>query len=138
MRLICIDASVGVKWYNQKEQHSEYALKIRDSYARREIEIIVPDLFFYEIINALRYNPEFGQRDVKKAAHELLEMQLIVGKDYGFLESAADIAFSYGLTIYDSSYIALAQEKECELYTSDQKTLSKVDLGFVKHVKEFI
>lgn len=137
MRLICIDASVGIKWYNQEEVHAEYALKIRDAYAKREIDIIVPDLFFYEITNALRYNPEFGQKDVKMAIHELLDMQLMISKDYAFLEEATNIAFSHGITMYDSSYISLSQEKGCDLYTADEKMLSKVDLEFVKHVKDF-
>lgn len=137
MGIICVDASVGVKWYNQKEVHAEHALRIRESYARRDVDIVVPGLFFCEIANALRYNPEFGQKDVGIAVHELLEMQLMTNESYTFLEKAADMAFYYGITMYDSSYIALAHEKECDLYTADDKMLSKVDLEFVKHIEEF-
>jgi predicted nucleic acid-binding protein len=135
--VICIDASVGIKWYNQKEIHAEKALKIREEYINDEIDIAVPDIFFYEVINALRYNPEFRQKDIESAISSLKEMQLITVNHDLFLDKIPKIAFDYDITVYDASYVAMAKEKNQIFYTADEKLLKKVDLDFVKHLKEF-
>jgi len=42
------------------------------------------------------------------------------------------------LTIYDASYVALAEERRTILYTADKELIEKIDLDFVKHVSEVV
>ncbi len=72
---VVLDASVVVKWYNE-EDYSEKALLIRDDYTSGKVDLVEPYLLIYEVGNALRYNPEFGQSDVVSATRNLLEMQM--------------------------------------------------------------
>jgi len=68
-----LDASVVVKWFVE-EEGKEIALSIRDKFWRREIDIVVPDLLLYEISNALRYNPNLNEQDVKNAVDSIINM----------------------------------------------------------------
>ena len=43
-----------------------------------------------------------------------------------------------GITIYDASYVALALIEEADLYTADEKLLTKTqDLKITKHLRNF-
>ncbi|MHB8702276.1 MAG: type II toxin-antitoxin system VapC family toxin [Nitrososphaerales archaeon] len=47
-------------------------------------------------------------------------------------------ALKYGLSVYDSSYLALSKTLDKELYTADEKMLSKVaGKERVAHLKEY-
>jgi len=54
-----LDASVVLKWF-VNEADSGQALKLREDFYAGKREIVVPDLLFFEIANALRYNPTFS------------------------------------------------------------------------------
>ena len=49
-----IDASIVVKWFVD-EENSKKALDIRNDHINGNIKIIVPDLTFIEVLNALKY-----------------------------------------------------------------------------------
>ena len=50
---IVLDASVGVRWFNSvNEDNVETALQIQQLKIMNSLEILVPDLFFLEILKA--------------------------------------------------------------------------------------
>ncbi len=50
-----LDTSVVIKWFSQKDEDDlKKALKIRETYVDKICSIIVPELLFYEMANALR------------------------------------------------------------------------------------
>ncbi len=121
---IVIDASVAVKWFNPEELSSE-ALELRDMHVNAQVHIFAPDLLLYEVINAIKWNSEFNKNDVSKAAGSLEDL-MITYKEI-LPVAAVDIAYNYNLTIYDSSYIALARKLDTILITADDKLRKAAD-----------
>jgi predicted nucleic acid-binding protein len=118
----------------RKRRGTENALALRDSYVKGKIDIACPSLLPYEVLNALRYNPEFGQEQVLSALQSLEKFQLwlhpIVG-EYAAL--CVKNSFGYGISLYDASYVALAEYLQAPLYTADKRLLEK--LGSAKEEK---
>ena len=119
---IVVDASVVVKWFNPEELSTK-ALKLRSKYTNAQVRLFAPNLLAYEVINALRWNKEFNEKDVLSASQSLKDIG-IVYKDFS-LESAIKIAYRYGLTVYDATYLALAKELHGLLVTADKKLIEK-------------
>ncbi len=133
LALVVVDASVVVKWFNM-EEHSESAERLKDKHLKSEITLVSPVLLVFEVLNALRYNPELGASDVKEAFNDLLGIQVKLYPAEEWLSHAVLMAYDHGLTIYDASYIALANHLNCLLYTADSKLL-KIKLGNIKHIE---
>ena len=136
-KVIIADASVIVKWFVQ-ERFTEEALKIRDDYRRRLVDIRSTSLLPFEVLNALRYNPELGQKEIEKAGNALsrYNMALYPLID-GYLGLCAEVAFKYGITLYDASYVALSLTLDRELYTADEKLIRKVQDKRLLHVSQY-
>lgn len=135
-KILVLDASVAVKWFNV-EPLREKALIIRDRYVNGEIELIAPDLLYYEVANALRYNPRFGIEEVKSALKALEDLSIITYDFEGELrEKAVELAYRFGITIYDAAYVALAIMRDASLYTADKEVVVKAQLTNVKYLSE--
>lgn len=133
--LAVVDASVVVKWFNVEEQ-SVNAERLKDRHLKTEVTLFSPILMIFEVLNALRYNPELGANDVNEAFDALLGIQIKLYPVEEWLSQAVLLAYEHGLTVYDASYIALANHLNCVLYTADSKLLKKVKLGSVKHIDQ--
>lgn len=119
-----MDSSIIAKWF-LNETDSAKALKLRDDHIKGKILIVVPELAFIEVINALRYK-NYDAGALSKANSALWDIQLRIEKlDLFLLEKAHSIALKYDLSIYDSLYIALAGVFNTFLITAD-KELKKV------------
>ena len=135
---IAVDASVVVKWFVE-EKYSKEALIIRDSFIEGLVDIVVPSLLYFEVLNALKYSGAFGEDELKKIARILEDYQFTLYELEGaYAEKAVEIAMRKGITIYDASYVALALIEGVDLYTADEKLLTKTqDLKITKHLKNF-
>lgn len=136
MEQVVLDTSVVAKLFLE-EEGSEMALKIKDDHVSNKIEILLPSLTRYELINILKYK-KFDKEEIKEA--------LEVIRDYGFLmieptdsitNKIAEICVDYDISAYDATYVALAQHVTSTLYTADKKLIKSVKLPFVKHIKDF-
>ncbi len=136
--MIVIDTSIIVKWFSE-EKYTEEALEIRENIRHKHEVGVFPDLLLYELSNALRYNPNFEEDDVKKAIRSILEMDMeIINLTSDILNDSVSLAFHNDITIYDSSYIALARELDVELVTADKKLYKKVkDFDRVNFIDKF-
>ncbi|MBC8389426.1 MAG: type II toxin-antitoxin system VapC family toxin [Actinobacteria bacterium] len=137
---IVLDASMAVKWFNVKsEDNVEIALEIQRQKILNKLEIIVPDLFFLEIVNAFLTRSKFGVEDVFTIEEALHKMNLkVIYPNHFILNSAIKIAHACDLTIYDSFYIAVARFCETPLLTEDKKILmNKNKFQFIKSPEEF-
>jgi predicted nucleic acid-binding protein len=124
--IVVVDASAVTKWF-VKEEYSADALKLRGDYVNRLIDIAVPELLPFEVLNALRYNPEFGEKDLKESAKALAEYSLWLFPTLGKLaEKTIENALKYGITIHDSSYLSLAELESKTFYTADERLLAKL------------
>lgn len=136
--VVVVDASVIAKWFVE-EEHSDRALDLRDDYVARAVEITAPELLPFEVLNSLRYNPEFGEGDLKQATRALEGYDMWLFPMLGELaQKIAENAYTYGISVYDASYISLGELRETTLYTADAKLLGKVRAAsWVRHISEY-
>ncbi|KXA94717.1 hypothetical protein AKJ36_02345 [candidate division MSBL1 archaeon SCGC-AAA259I07] len=136
--LLVLDASVVTKWF-KKEKFTDAALKIREEFRKGEHELIVPDLVLYEISNAMRYDESFTPEMIKDSQDSLMDMEMeIVTPTREILKNSVDIAEEREITIYDASYMALAELIEATLITADGKLFEEIkDMSFVQFISEF-
>ncbi|MCR4394909.1 MAG: type II toxin-antitoxin system VapC family toxin [Dehalococcoidales bacterium] len=120
---LVLDASVGVKWFSPKDEGAlGQALTIRDAHIARKITIMVPDLFYYEVTNALVNKRFFTDDMVRSAASALFQLDLrTIFIDPGILSEATVISRRFNITIYDSCYIAIACKHGCPLVTANPR-----------------
>jgi len=122
MERISLDSSIVVKWFSYEED-TEKALKIKDAFVRGEIELIVTQLLYSEVINALRYKPDYNVSKLKKAADALLNLHMYVEIiDNDILKRSSEIAFDAGVTIYDAIPVAVAEKHKTICLTADKRT----------------
>ncbi len=135
---VVVDASVVVKWFVE-EEYSREANLLRDAYANGLIDVAAPTLLPYEVLNALKYSGAFGEEELKEVAVALEDFQITLFDLKGELAvKSIELAMRRGLTIYDASYIALAQILNAELYTADEKLIRKTQgMNIAKHIAQF-
>jgi len=137
--VIVVDASVVVKWFVEEED-TDKALQIRQDYQREDIDLWSTQLLPFEVLNALRYNPELGEQELIKSGYALSRYQIAL---YPILDELRDLsvknALRYGISIYDSSYLSLAELTHRRLYTADRKFLAKThESGTVQHISKYV
>ena len=134
---VVIDASVVAKWYLE-EVYSTEALLLRDRYIGRELELASPSIMPYEVLNALRYSGVYTKealvsvvRSLEGYGIELWDLR----RAYG--QKVAEVAVELDISVYDASYVALAEVLTASLVTADEELVTKAQtLIVVKHVKE--
>jgi predicted nucleic acid-binding protein len=120
-----LDASVILKWFVE-EDGSEKAVRILDDHVQGRAPIVVPDLLLYEMGNALKCSGGFAEQEVGEAVDALWGLDLFIAAPQPeVIRSAVSISFSFGLSLYDAAYIALAKEMGMALVTADKKLFEK-------------
>ena len=125
-QILVLDASVAVKWYVEEELR-EQALALRHDYYEEKLLLISQPLLLYEVANALRYHPTLSSEDVMTAIDSLLAMQfdlITLGKSE--VEAAVKIAFDENLSMYDATYLALADITGTQIVTADESFYKKL------------
>ena len=70
---LVLDASVIVKWFCE-EEYTDIALRLRDRFFVGELTIVVPELMFYEVSNAMRYNGVLSMSEKLGVIAKLIQM----------------------------------------------------------------
>lgn len=119
---IVLDASVVIKWLKtEAEQQLAAAQALERRFRRGELFVTVPVLLFLEIIN-------IAARRWQWEAERLTQLAAVLGQ-FGFTVQEPDLAriaawTSQGLTAYDATYVALAEERGVTLITADARILA--------------
>ena len=133
---VVADASVIAKWFLH-EPYSENATRLRDEHARGSLKIIVPALLLYEALNALKDSGRYSSFELQEVSRSLSLYGLAVkGPTLRLLQFSARIGVERAVSIYDASYIALAEQERAILYTADEELLQKFPRR-AKHIKDF-
>jgi len=134
---IVLDAAVVVKWFSKESGHDK-ALRVRERHIEGVETIISLDLMLYEVANALRYNPGFGEAEVGRAVGDLINLEMdLITPSRAILETTAKNAYKYGLTVYDASYLSLAEIMGLKLLTADEQLYRRTEAtGFVDLLEE--
>lgn len=138
-KIVVPDASVIDKWFVE-EEHSDAALAMREDYVARRIDIAAPELLPFEVLNSLRYNPEFGRKDLLRVAEALDGYCLWLFSLEGDLaKHAAEVSLRQGISVYDASYVSLGDMKGADFYTADERLLCKLGgIDWVHHISRYV
>lgn len=136
---ICVDASVALKLVLPEDHHDQAKGLFSDS-SQKGIRLIAPVFFAFEVDSVIRNHVARGllSEDAGDAAFDTLRslpVRLVSDPDQRIL--AWQLAKQLDLpTIYDASYLALAQIRGCEFWTADQRLYRKVrsKLAFVRWI----
>ncbi len=141
MKSFVVDASVGAKWYF-REEFQETAFDLLDQAEKREIKLIVPELFYLEIGNLCW--KLFRRRKIQfdHAASVLDKVSALPLERYSdqeLTDIALENAVRFDISIYDGVYLALAEIYVAPLVTADEGILkaTKGRFDFIFSLKEF-
>jgi len=123
---VVVDASVAVKWClpSQREELVAQAEELLASSRRDEIQFLVPDLFWVELANALWKairRTEISADNAASAMSFVRDLGLATVPSVDLVPQAWNLAVTYGRTVYDSLYVALAMQSKSELITADER-----------------
>ena len=136
--MIIVDTSVAMKWLlTTDEAYVEKARILLKNHIRQKDTISVPELFYYEIVNAL----------ATKTPLTLSKATMLITKIYEFnfekmipgeteMKKASMLAKKHKTSVYDMVYAVLAMKNKAVLVTADEKFIQKTGFKFVKHLKE--
>jgi len=133
--LFVVDASVAAKWFlpENGEALVDQAAALLDQYDRKQVQFVVPDLFYVEIASAIwkavrvgRVSRAFGNQ----ALVLLTEREFATVPSLKLLDGAFQIAADYGRTVYDCLYVALAMQTKSQLITADERLANALAARF--------
>jgi predicted nucleic acid-binding protein len=138
--MICVDASVAIKWI-LKEERSDRAVALYEATATTNQPIVAPTLLPLEVTNILRQRMR-GQDGISliRATEHLaafLALPIEFHNPAGLHHEALVLADALELpATYDAHYLALAEHLGCEMWTDDQRLIRRVStsLPFVRWI----
>ncbi len=125
---VVIDASVLIKFY-VPEVLSDKALYLLDAVREGDLSLLAPDLIFSEAGNILWKKhrlKELARSEVDEIADAIILLPVGVESSKSLLPLAAGIAMTYGITVYDAMYFALARIREARMVTAGRKLVAKM------------
>jgi predicted nucleic acid-binding protein len=135
LRSFIVDASVGAKWCLPlaDEELVEEAENLLEGFKTKEIGLVVPDLFWIEVANAIWKSV---RRDRLSRDDGTMALSLLQGSGIPTMPSATllpqalSIAVTYGRTVHDSLYVAMAIESSMEMVTADERLANALSAYF--------
>ena len=111
------------KWVLPGEPHQSNAIKLKEDYASGVVELSSPFLLVEEVANSFLKAVKLGRLsevDAKSALEALGGLGVeLHGPTWPNAARALDVACGSGLTVYDASYVILAEELKVPLITAD-------------------
>ena len=119
--IVTPDASVLLKWVlpGDDEQDTDAALALRDEAVVGTLDLVVPQLWVYEVGNTLarRFPADADALLASLADFGLAEARL----DAGWRERAVSLSVTYGVAFYDAAYHAVALGLGGVFVTADER-----------------
>jgi predicted nucleic acid-binding protein len=112
-----LDASVVLKWFAAEERGTIEARKFRDAYASGRLVVVVPALLCIEILNVAGRRWKWNADDLLELAQALSNLMFEVVEPQ--LQTVAPWV-GRGLSAYEATYVALAEERGLVLVTDDE------------------
>ena len=124
---LVVDYSVIVKWLNSTDEKDiEKADRILTNTLRGEIELIAPELAKYEVGNVLLLKKKLTAKEIIVPISALYSYPIqFISESEELARQTYKIAQQAGITYYDASFIALAQQENAVLVTENIKHQGK-------------
>jgi len=143
MMELCVDASVAIKWFIKGEFLRHKAIKLLNESIANGITLIAPPLFELEtdsIIQTRLFENRVTQ-DIANRTYRLLDNAPIIIVTHPLMrQRARNIARQFNQRkVYDATYAALAELRNCEFWTADKVFYEavKTTLFFVKYLSDY-
>jgi predicted nucleic acid-binding protein len=137
MESAVVDASVVVRWIIVEDLY-EQAVAVRDGFLGGDLEVAVPDLLPYEVLNALRYARTVPDPDLAAAAAFLRQAGFDQRALHEHVEETLQLARERDITIYDASYAGLAKHLGRTLLTADEELIDALgDSVVTMHLRDY-
>lgn len=120
--ILILDASVALKWFF-KEEMAEEAFLLMEGLHRKEIRMVVPEIFYSEFANACWKYAKKKIIPVSRAlaaTDSLNHVPLESYSDRELTDVALENALRFNIPIYDGIYLALAEVYVAPLVTADR------------------
>ncbi len=136
---VVVDASLALKWI-EREPYSDEASELLEKWQKQRRRLTAPALFAYEATNALAKRVKRGQLSLEIAKERLaflLENGPALENDVAVNLRALEIMERFSLpSAYDAHYLALAESRQCECWTADERLWNTVrnELPWVRWV----
>lgn len=131
MATVVIDANIGLAFVLHLD-HSSSAHEHLLNWRARGDQIVVPELWWYEIVSGLRKAVVINQVQTTSAAASLDDLAALEFKTI----SSTDLLHRHALVwaerlrqtvAYDAQYLALAEHLSAEFWTADKKLAERAD-----------
>jgi len=141
MKSAVLDASVILKWYLLDEMYGQKALDLLHRFIMKELTILSPSLLEYEVINGLIIAQKRGRIKEEKilmAIEGFFDLQIDLRDLSHFYQRSLKYCRVYNRSLYDASYLAMAETEGIPLITADEVLYNAVkkDLKWVKWIGE--
>ena len=140
---VCVDASLAIKVVIP-EVGSDKADALFEKWASEEKQLIAPVFFEVETDSILRQKVslrhELTADQAERAFASLQALPIKTLHSEQQRERAWEIASEFRFpTVYDATYLALAELHQCEFWTADEKLFKQVrdELTFVQWLGDF-
>ena len=131
---IVVDSSVLFALFFP-EEYSEWSVKMIKKFS----ELHVPELVFLETSNAawkritLFKQPSNTVLKNLRLLHKFISDACIVHRDTDYLQRTIELSIRLGITIYDSLFLAIAEEHKTKVLTADRKLVETLKRRKEKH-----
>ena len=127
---VCVDASLAIKVV-VPEAGSDKADALFEQWANEEIQLIAPVFFEVETDSILRQKVslrrELTADQAERAFASIRALPIKTTHSAEQRERAWEIAREFQFpTVYDATYLALAELSNCEFWTADEKLFKQV------------
>jgi predicted nucleic acid-binding protein len=127
-----LDASVVLKWYLADEEYGQKALGLLDDYVGKGLDIRAPSLLEYELTNGLviaQKRARIREEKVVSAIEGFMDLEIPMKDLVDFYPQVLHYCRTYGRSVYDASYLALAETEDITLITADEGLYKAVRKG---------
>jgi predicted nucleic acid-binding protein len=119
MRRLVLDASVVVRWFGKPAEPAGTAL--RSEFESGGVAVTIPGLLFLELLNVAGRQWRWQEEELLEFAEELGSAKFeLLDPDLGRVANWV----ARGLTAYDASYVALAEQLDVPLITFDRAIIA--------------
>jgi predicted nucleic acid-binding protein len=137
-----VDASVVAKWVLPGEPYQENSIKLKNDHVLGLVKLCAPTFLVQEVANALWRAVKLrrlSEEDAKEALNSMNDMKIeLYDLDWAQASQALEIACKLNLTLYDASYLFLANKMKARFITADNKMYEAAKAHFeILSVKDY-